>query len=176
MTRSRLFGDEPVPGIRGLVSLTAPGADEPVAGVIDVAVFGARSDGKTQFIAHAIRTLRAYAPADLDAEERRQNLPIAMPCRVKIEHIVDEGPFESRAGPSQDRKPCAGNFRRTVEIQNAKRFAEIPMALGWCGQRGRGSPPSFFFVAARIFSDGNRNMRKIRDAEIQIGQGLFDTP
>src|SRR4249920_2708064 len=99
-----------------------------------------------------------------------------MLCRVKIEHIVNEGPFESRAGPRQDRKSCAGDFRRPVEIKNAKGFAEIPMALGRCGQGGRGSPPSGLGVAARVFSCWYRGMWKIRDAEIQIGQGLFDTP
>ena len=31
-------------------------------------------------------------------------------------------------------------------------------------------------VAARVFSCWDRGMWKIRDAEIQIGQGLFDTP
>lgn len=62
MTRVSVLGHEAVPGLRGLASLTAPGPDEPVAAVIDIAVIGARGDGKTQFIVHAIRTLCAAAP------------------------------------------------------------------------------------------------------------------
>jgi len=99
-----------------------------------------------------------------------------MLCCVNVEHIIDEGPFEAGAGTRQNRESCTGDFRRTVEIQNAKTFAEIPMALGWCGQRGRGSPPPGFLVAARIIPCRHRGMWKIRDAEIQIGQGLFDIP
>lgn len=69
MSRQRLFPDEPVAELRGLSSLTDPDA---AGGVIDVAVFGARGDGKTQFIVHAIRTLRAHAP-NLGEAERGLN-------------------------------------------------------------------------------------------------------
>ncbi len=62
MTRVVVLGHEAVPGLRGLASLTAPGPDDPVAAIIDLAVVGARGDGKTQFIVHAIRTLCAAAP------------------------------------------------------------------------------------------------------------------
>ena len=59
--RTRLFADEPVAELRGLATLTDP--DDDVTAVIDVPVIGARGDGKTQFIVHAIRALRAHAPA-----------------------------------------------------------------------------------------------------------------
>lgn len=59
--------------ISGLAGLTGPAWNEPVAGVIDVVVFGAKSDGKTQFITHAIRTLEGVSPAGLSASERQQN-------------------------------------------------------------------------------------------------------
>jgi len=70
MARRAVFLSEQVPGIRGLGTLTEPDFDEPVAGVLDVAVIGARGDGKTQFIVHAIRTLRAYGPALYGAEQQ----------------------------------------------------------------------------------------------------------
>ena len=58
--------------MRGLASLTEPAADEPtdtpVGAIVDLAVMGARGDGKTQFIVHALRTLRAYAPPLAGAE------------------------------------------------------------------------------------------------------------
>jgi len=68
--RRALFTDEPVPGLRGLAALGDP--DDGVAAVIDVPVIGARGDGKTQFIVHAIRTLRAHAPA-LAGDEQALN-------------------------------------------------------------------------------------------------------
>lgn len=72
MSRRRLFEAEPVAGMRGAASLTEPDEDE-VAGVVDIAVIGARGDGKTQFILHAIRTLDARAVPDLVEEERAQS-------------------------------------------------------------------------------------------------------
>lgn len=68
MARRAVFLSEHVPGIRGLTALTEPDEGEPVDAVVDVAVIGARGDGKTQFIVHAIRTLRAYGPALIGAE------------------------------------------------------------------------------------------------------------
>lgn len=68
--RVALFADEPITELRGLGTLTDP--DDDVAAVIDLAVIGARGDGKTQFIVHAIRALHAHAPA-LDGAEQRLN-------------------------------------------------------------------------------------------------------
>lgn len=66
--RQALFADDPVAELRGLGTLTEP--DDDVAAVIDLAVIGARGDGKTQFIVHAIRALHAHAPALEGAEQR----------------------------------------------------------------------------------------------------------
>src|SRR5215468_12562360 len=41
--------------------------------VIDAFVLGAKGDGKTQLITHAIRTLDARAPAGLSSDEQLQN-------------------------------------------------------------------------------------------------------
>ncbi|ACY14995.1 hypothetical protein [Haliangium ochraceum] len=70
MNRRPVFQGEAIEGMRGLASLTEPGDDEPVGAIVDLAVMGARGDGKTQFIVHAIRTLRAYAPPLTGAEQR----------------------------------------------------------------------------------------------------------
>jgi hypothetical protein len=69
LPRTRLFVDEPVGELRGLATLTDP---DDVSAVIDLAVIGARGDGKTQFIVHAIRAMHAHAPA-LDGAEQILN-------------------------------------------------------------------------------------------------------
>jgi hypothetical protein len=69
LPRTALFADEPVGELRGLATLTDP---DDVTAVIDLAVIGARGDGKTQFIVHAIRAMHAYAPA-LDGAEQILN-------------------------------------------------------------------------------------------------------
>jgi hypothetical protein len=69
LPRARVFADEPVGELRGLATLTDP---DDVTAVIDLAVIGARGDGKTQFIVHAIRAMHAHAPA-LDGAEQILN-------------------------------------------------------------------------------------------------------
>jgi hypothetical protein len=56
-----MFATDPVGELRGLATLTDP--DDGVSAIIDLPVIGARGDGKTQFIVHAIRALHAHAPA-----------------------------------------------------------------------------------------------------------------
>ena len=69
LPRTSLFANEPVGELRGLATLTDP---DDVTAVIDLAVIGARGDGKTQFIVHAIRAMHAHAPA-LDGPEQVLN-------------------------------------------------------------------------------------------------------
>src|ERR1041384_7595083 len=69
LPRTSVFASEPVGELRGLATLTDP---DDVAAVIDLAVIGARGDGKTQFIVHAIRAMHAHAPA-LDGPEQLLN-------------------------------------------------------------------------------------------------------
>jgi hypothetical protein len=69
LPRTQLFADEPVGELRGLATLTDP---DDVSAVVDLAVIGARGDGKTQFIVHAIRAMHAHAPA-LDGPEQVLN-------------------------------------------------------------------------------------------------------
>lgn len=69
LPRTSVFADEPVGELRGLATLTDP---DDVSAVIDLAVIGARGDGKTQFIVHAIRAMHAHAPA-LDGPEQLLN-------------------------------------------------------------------------------------------------------
>jgi hypothetical protein len=68
--RTPLFASDPIGELCGLATLSDP--DDDVAAVIDLAIIGARGDGKTQFIVHAIRALHAHAPA-LDGAEQRLN-------------------------------------------------------------------------------------------------------
>ena len=83
--RSPLFADEPISDLRGLATLTDP--DDEVAAVIDLAVMGARGDGKTQFLVHAIRALHARAPA-LAGTEQELNRQIMRIIKQSINGFV----------------------------------------------------------------------------------------
>ncbi len=86
MARRAVFLSEPsrAAGVRGLSALTEPDHDEPVAAIVDVPVIGARGDGKTQFIVHAIRTLRAYGPelAGAEAQYHREIMRVVLDARA----------------------------------------------------------------------------------------------
>jgi hypothetical protein len=72
VARSVLFEKEPVVGLSGLAGLTAPGPHDGVSRVADVVVLGAKGDGKTQLITHAIRTLDARPATGLSPDEQLQ--------------------------------------------------------------------------------------------------------
>ena len=126
--RLSLFPDDPIAELRGLGSLTDP--DDDAAAVIDLAVIGARGDGKTQFIVHAIRALHAHAPALEGAEQRlnqdvmrlvldpRATRPDATPPGV-VPHFT----FRVRAAGLLDR------LRGTSAVRLAWRAGRVGFAI-----------------------------------------------
>ena len=112
--RVLVVGREEVPGLRGLASLTEPDGDE-VAAIVDVPVIGARGDGKTQLIVHAIRTLRAAAP-DLAGAElafNREVMGLVMNARAPrpaatAPGVVPHYVFRIRAGQLYDQLGIGG--------------------------------------------------------------------
>src|ERR1700755_2949288 len=69
LPRTPLFASEPVGELGGLQALSDPGD---VSAVVALGGYGARGDGKTQFIVHPIRAMHAHAPA-LDGAEQVLN-------------------------------------------------------------------------------------------------------
>ena len=115
LPRTQLFADEPVGELRGLATLTDP--DDATA-VIDLAVIGARGDGKTQFIVHAIRAMHAHAPA-LDGPEQvlnRDVLKLVLDPRATRPDATPPGvvphfTFRMRSAGLFDRLSWAGAIR-----------------------------------------------------------------
>jgi len=114
--RIPLFVDEPLAELRGLATLTDP--DDEVAAVIDVAVIGARGDGKTQFLVHAIRALHGRAPA-LAGTEQDLN-------RTMMRLVLDP------RAPRPDATPPGVVPHFTFRVRAAALFAR----LGWTGAFG----------------------------------------
>src|SRR5262249_52447882 len=136
--RSPVFAVDPVGELRGLASLTDP--DDGVAAVIDVPVIGARGDGKTQFIVHAIRALHAHAPALAGAEQElnqgvmrlvldpRANRPDATPPGV-VPHFT----FRVRTAGLFDRLSIRSAIRlalRATRVGTALVFALLLIGGG----------------------------------------------
>ena len=126
--RTPLFADEPIAELRGLAALTDP--DDDVAAVIDLAVMGARGDGKTQFLVHAIRALHGRAPALTGGE---QELNLAM---------MRHGPRSARAASGRDtagRRAALHVSRARGRAVRAARLAELASARVSARARSPGS-------------------------------------
>ena len=110
--RVPMFADEPVRELRGLAALTDP--SDRVAAVIDLPILGARGDGKTQFIVHAIRALRAHTPALLGAEQAMN--------REVMRSVLDP------RSPRPDATPPGAVPHFTFRVRGAGLFARVGIA------------------------------------------------
>src|SRR5260221_681140 len=132
--RTPLFGDEPLADLRGLAALTDP--DDDVAAVIDLAVMGARGDGKTQFLVHAIRALQGCAPALAGSEQDlnrammrlvldpRAPRPDATPAGV-VPHFT----FRVRATTLFERLGWRGSLRLACRLARVTSMIVLTCAL-----------------------------------------------
>ena len=137
--RSPLFAADPIGELVGLATLTDP--DDDVSAVVDLAVIGARGDGKTQFIVHAIRALHAHAPA-LDGAEQSLNQdvmrlvldPRATRPDATPPGVVPHFTFRVRSATLFDRLGWRGAVRlalRATRIGTALLFAFALVAGGF---------------------------------------------
>jgi len=62
--------------------------------------------------------------------QRGHDLGVAMLLAVQIEHELDQRPFQSRPVTDQHDEACAGDFRCTLEVENAQRRPEVRVILG----------------------------------------------
>ena len=131
--RTRLFATDPLEDLVGLATLSDP--DDGVAAVIDLPIIGARGDGKTQFIVHAIRALHAHAPA-LDGAEQNLNQdvmrlvldPRASRPDATPPGVVPHFTFRVRTAGLFDRLGLWGALRLAIRATRI-RFA-VALALG----------------------------------------------
>src|SRR3954464_5879189 len=137
LPRTRLFADEPVGELRGRAPLSVP---DDVSAVIDLAVIGARGDGKTQFIVHAIRAMHAHAPA-LDGGEQvlnRDVLKLVLDPRATRPDATPPGvvphfTFRMRSAGMFDRLSWLGALRLAWRAAGVAPALVIGAALGVLG-------------------------------------------
>jgi hypothetical protein len=137
LPRTQLFADEPVGELRGLATLTDP---DDVAAVIDLAVIGARGDGKTQFIVHAIRAMHAHAPALGGSEQvlNRDVLKLVLDPRATRPDATPPGvvphfTFRMRSAGLFDRLSWLGAVRlawRATGVAGALVLGAVLLVLG----------------------------------------------
>ncbi|HEY4239858.1 MAG TPA: hypothetical protein VGM88_08580 [Kofleriaceae bacterium] len=155
--RTSLFAGEPVAELRGLASLSDP--DEAGA-VIDLAVIGARGDGKTQFIVHAIRAMHAHAPALAGAEQtlNRDVLRLVLDPRATRPDatppgIVPHATFRMRTTGLLGRLGITGAIalvRRATGVGAALILALLLVGAGVAADLRVGPTPAAVFLAGAI--------------------------
>jgi hypothetical protein len=179
LPRTSLFADEPVGELRGLATLTDP---EDVTAVIDLAVIGARGDGKTQFIVHAIRAMHAHAPA-LDGPEQLLNrdvLKLVLDPRATRPDATPPGvvphfTFRMRSAGLFDRLSWPAAVRlayRATGIASALVLAAVLVVLGAVAGLKLGAAPGVIIGASGVLIAGlaalvsRRRIARTGDVEV----------
>ncbi|HUJ61960.1 MAG TPA: hypothetical protein VLX92_25820 [Kofleriaceae bacterium] len=178
--RSPLFADEPISDLRGLATLTDP--DDEVAAVIDLAVMGARGDGKTQFLVHAIRALHARAPALAGTEQElnRQIMRLVLDPRAPRPDATPPGvlphfTFRVRAAALYDRlplRPALALARRLARVGGMIALAALLLVAGVAVACVRGVAPGVIIggcgavIGAIAAITARRRIERAGDIEI----------
>lgn len=179
LPRTQLFADEPVGELRGLATLTDP---DDAAAVIDLAVIGARGDGKTQFIVHAIRAMHAHAPA-LDGAEQvlnRDVLKLVLDPRATRPDATPPGvvphfTFRMRSAGLFDRLSWLGAIRlawRATGVSTALVLGAALFVLGIATGVKLGAGPGVIVSASGVLIGGLAALvarrRMARTGEVEV--------
>ena len=93
---------------------------------------------------------------------------------VCVEHEINEGAIQPRAGAGDQRKPRAGDLRRAIEIEDAQGLAEVPVRLRLEIEAGLLTPRALHAIGAFIPTLGDAVMRYVRKVELEVLQIVFD--
>ena len=108
------------------------GGDEPVVVVFELAARGGLGIGigaAEEVLGKLGQLAGAEERLGVD-HERRQHFFVAVLLRVQVEHEADERPLQPRPRAHVDRKPRPAQLGRAFEVENAERFADLPVRFG----------------------------------------------
>src|SRR3954470_12466907 len=89
---------------------------------------------------------------------------------MKVEHEVSERAFESRSQVPVHREPGAGNLGRSLEIEDPKIRAQIPMGLRRKRKIRYFTPMQNLLIVALVPSQGNGLVGKVRHLAQEIAK------
>src|SRR5512139_3014364 len=91
-----------------------------------------------------------------------------MLASVKVEHKVDQRPFESGAYADVDGEASAGDFCRAFKIENSKVWSEVPVGFGLEVKLLRNTPFLDLDIGVGILAGRNGLVRDVRNARQQL--------
>ena len=100
----------------------------------------------------------------------REHLRIAVLLRVEIHHKVDAGTLKACAEPLVEGKACARDLCRTLRIEHAEFFPDVPMRLRLEVECTRCTPAAHLRILRVIHADRHIRLRHVRDLEQQLAQ------
>ena len=107
-------------------------------------------------------------------EERRQHFDIAVLSRVHLQHEMDERTLEPRRISEQHRETRSGELRRTLEVEQAEPFADLPVRLR-CEVVGLRLAPGahdlVVFGALPVRHGRKRHVRNAEEPLLELGSG-----
>ncbi len=107
-------------------------------------------------------------------DERRDDLAVAVLAAVEVEHEPDERHLQSCSGAGENGESGPGDLRRPLEVENAERFAELPVRLRFEGHLRSISPDPLHPVGALVRSGGNARMGNVRNDQLGLTELLVD--
>ena len=160
------------------------GGDEPVVVVFEFAAADRLrvGIGAAEKVFGKLGQLAGSEQALAVDHEGRQHFGVAVLLRVQVEHEADEGPFEPRARAHVDGEARAGELGGAFQVENAERFAEFPVRLGFEVEAGFRAPGFYGdvvgfgraggdFVAGEVGNAGEgrgASARRVRKRSYQV--------
>ncbi len=110
-----------------------------------------------------------------------QDLGVSVLLRMQVEHEADERTLEPRSGAHVDGKTRSAQFCGAFEVEDAERFAEFPVRLGFEFECGLVSPGFDGDVVGFRFAGGNFVAGQVGNARerqthllVECGGGLVE--
>ena len=93
---------------------------------------------------------------------------------MQVEHEADQRPLQPRARAHVDRKPRSAQLGRAFQVENAKRFADLPVRLGLEIEVSLLAPGLDSDIVGLAGSRGNFIARQVGNAGQRLAQLLVE--
>src|SRR5713101_2967010 len=98
----------------------------------------------------------------------RKNFRVSVLARVDIEEKIREGALEACSPAFVNRETGAGDFGRSLKIQNSSAFADFPVRPGLKIKFRRRAPTANFDIFCRTLPNRHAGVRQIRNPEQKV--------
>ncbi len=106
-------------------------------------------------------------------QEGRKNLPVAMFGSVKVQHEIQQSPFQPGPQALIKSEPGSRDFCSPVEVQNIQRLANLPMRFGGEGEVRKLSPFAELRIVPLTLPDDDTLVGNVGNRQHKVLQGFL---